>query len=514
MGLTGHRSCASIALLVGCALALTLSTPTAWALSTTVGGRTIELDGAAEIREVFETNRATGHDRTLETLRLRGAAQLTDWLRLDTTTVGVNGGPTFQATKSGTFNLNDTFQDVSPAVEFEEAYLNAHFEAFDLQVGKQKFAWGKLDRQQPNDLINPERFVDPLLQEEDERKIGVPAIQASYSLPARDWLPDDSRFTVVYAPIYVPFRFPNPGERWFPPAATPADVFSVPAGLFELGGQPNPAFAVPVRLQTINAAPPARQFQNSDWAARWSGVVRGADVALYYYHGFDPTPAFSATARAFAPPDPSQLPNGITAETLLSPVFRTIDAWGTDAAYTWGGFTFRGEGAYVSGRPFSRDLRFLVSNPSVLAPQIKAGLIAFAHGIPEVPIDLGTSFVVHDAVEWGVGADYTVDGYFLLLQANQTDVLHNDIDLLIKNVDTRLLANLRKNFLSDDLQAQLIGVYGIESDYSLLSPRLTYRLTDAIDARVGYLFIAGRSQSVGGQYKRNDEGFLRLRYVF
>jgi hypothetical protein len=263
-----------------------------------------------------------------------------------------------------------------------------------------------------------------------------------------------------------------------------------------------------------NTATPAFRFENSEWALRLSGLVGQADVALYYYHGTDVQPAFNFTAIAFAPPDPNQLPHGITADTILSPAFRQIDSWGADAAYPVGDFTFRGEAAYVSGRPFPRDLRFLITDPTTLAPQIREGLAAFLQGAKQFPIDLGPSFVTRDAVDWGVGADYSLSGYLLLLQVNQTDVLHNDVDLLLKNVDTRLLANLRKNFLRDDLQAQLVAIYGIESDYTVLMPRLTYRLIDSLDVRIGYLFIAGRQSSVLGQYKRNDEGFVRLRYSF
>lgn len=493
-------------------IGLTLSPPPAVALRATIGGRAIELDGLAEVREVFEVNRSTTHDRTLERLRLRAAAEVTDWLRLDTTTVGQNGGPTFKANKSGGFNLDDAFQDVDPSIELEEAYAAVHFARVDLQLGKQKLAWGKLDRTQPNDLINPERYVDPLLLEEDERKIGIPAVQLSYYLS--EWLIDDSRFTIVWVPAYVPFRFPLAGERWFPPAATPPSVFEVPAGLFTINGQPNPAFSVPLTLRTINSPTPPLQFQNSEWGARWSALMRGVDVALYYYHGSDVSPAFALSAEAFAPADLRQLPNGITADTLLTPVFRTIDSWGADVAYAWDAFTFRGEGAYVSGRPFSRDLRFLITDPSSLAGQIQDAFEAFLHGAQSVPIDLGQSFIVSDAVEWGIGADYTVDGYFFLLQLNQSDVLHSDVDLLIKDVETRLLATARKNFLSDDLQLKVNGVYGVSSDYSLLQPQLTYRLTDAISAQAGYLFIAGRSESYVGQFNRNDQGYLRLRYAF
>ena len=156
----------------------------ALALQTTVGGRRVDLDGTFSVREVIEENHATTHERTLEQLRVRAAASLTDWLRFDSTTTGTNGGPTLKSDRAGVYTWDDAFQDVSPAVDLEEAYFDVLLPSLDLRLGKQKVAWGKLDRTQPNDLINPLSYTDPFLQDEEERKIGVPALQASYYLPS------------------------------------------------------------------------------------------------------------------------------------------------------------------------------------------------------------------------------------------------------------------------------------------------------------------------------------------
>jgi hypothetical protein len=130
------------------------------------------------------------------------------------------------------------------------------------------------------------------------------------------------------------------------------------------------------------------------------------------------------------------------------------------------------------------------------------------------PVEIPASFVVRDAVEWGLGVDYSRFGYFLLLQVNQTDVLRNDTNLLIENVETRLLGNLRKRFFHDDLELQLVALHAIESNYTLVLPTITYRILAGVEARVGYLVLAGRESSVMGQYRRNDQAFIRLRYLF
>lgn len=486
------------------------------AIEKTVGGHQIDLDTTLSVREVVEENHSTTHERTLEQLRVRAAVTVTDWLRFDSTTMGFNGGPTMKADRSGVYNLNDVFQDISPGAEFEEAYVDLRLPSADLRLGKQKVAWGKLDRSQPNDLINTLNYSDPFLQDEAERKIGVPAVQASYYLPPASLLPAESRLTAVWVPQYVPYRFPLAQctvqnhvascdtERWFPPAAIPGTTFNVPRG------PSNPPVTVPVGYDVQNVPSPALRLENNEIALRYAALIRDIDLALYYFHGFDPTPAFNLTATAYGPltPDLKQ----ITAVTTLSPSFHQIDTWGGDFAYAFDRITVRGEGAFVRGRPFSRDLRVLESNPEMLAESITAALHQLATGAASAPVALPPAFAVRNALEWGLGADYVYEGYVLLLQMNQTDVLNNHVNLLINDVETRLLANVRKSFFAETLEAQLVGTYAIESDYTIVRPRLRYRLTDALTGEIGYLFIAGRTHSVGGQYDRNDEGWMRLEY--
>lgn len=506
-----------------------LAAPAVWPMQTTVGGRPLDLDGTLRVREVVEENGATKHERTLEELRLHVGVELAKWVRFDATTVGTNGGPTLKADRAGVYSWNGVFQDISPAVEFDEAYLSMVLPSVDLRLGIQKVAWGKLDRTQPNNLINPIAYFDPFLAEEAEERIGVPALQASYYLPETAAIPPESRLTVVWVPKYVPPRFPLAtcdvqgnashcdAERWFPPAGVPTPNFFVPPGLITLpDGSPSPGFNVPLAFRVRNVAPPATRLNDSTVGVRYSALIRDVDLALYYFHGFDIEPGFNLTAQVFGQPDPS-LANpfhvkDLSGATTLSPEFHRIDSWGADFAYAFDRFTVRGEGAFVSGRPFPRDLRDLVTNPQALAGEIKNALTALTQGAGQATVLLPPATVIHSAAEWGLGVDYVYEGYLLLLQVNQTDVLHNDVDLLIKNVETRLLANLRKSFLADRLQTQLIGMHAIESDYTLIRPTLLYRLTDNLNAQVGYLFIAGRAGSLIGQYRRNDEGFVRLEY--
>ncbi|MFN8640806.1 MAG: hypothetical protein U0802_03780 [Candidatus Binatia bacterium] len=484
-------------------VALTVSR-TAGGLELSLADRPLTVSGWAMVRQGIRVDEDTPDDRTLEQLWLSGKYAPAPPISLTLTVNGQNGGPTTGRTKAGMYSYRAVFQSVSPSVTFEEAFVDVSRDQWELRAGIQKFAWGKLDRVQPVDVLNVERFSDPFLLDEDERKIGVPAVQASYDLPRAAWVPEEARLTAVWIPQYFPYWFPRPGERWYPPAATPPTSFPVPPL----------NTSVPVGFHVVNSPPPSFQLDNCGYAARASALTAGVDYAAYYYHGFDNHPAFLLTAEASGAPAPQPpFVQDVTATTRLYPTFHHIDLWGLDAAYAWDRFTFRAEGAFVSGRPFPRDLQTLVSNPAQLAPAIADALRQIAAGQSPAAVRLPQSYQVRSAFDWGVGVDYAWSDYLFLLQLNQTDILNNDANLLIRNVDTVLSANVRGNFLHDDLTVQLIAVEGIESGYTLLMPRLDYRFWTHFDVRVGYLFIAGRSDSLIGQYKANDEAFLWLRYV-
>lgn len=456
------------------------------------------MGGYVETRQVFRVDRATEHELNLQRMQLEARSWLSDQLSFELVTSLQNGGPATRSTRGGFYDIDNVFQSVAPVVEVDEASVRLDVDSFEFRVGQIKHAWGKLDRNQPNDELNPERYSDPFLLDERDRKIGVPSVEATFHLPERTWLPEEGSFTVVVVPRFVPFRLPQPGERWFPPNATP------PASLpVQEDGE---TVDVPLSLEARNIPPPAFTWENASYAARMAAHSRGVDYALYYYHGIQTAPVFRLDARA----NTSSLPPFVTGTTILSPVFQPIQTWGGDVAFTLGRFGVRAEAAFTHDRAFSRDLRTLLDDPA-LDDAVRLALDELMAGASTAAVDLGDTFSVSDSVQWGIGVDAEVLDVEGLFEVSQTNVLDNELPLLIENNETVLLANLRRRFLRDDLSCEMLTLYGASSDYTVVMPHLTYRLYDRVEIRVGYLHIAGRAGSRLGQYKRNDEGFVRLR---
>ena len=223
----------------GALLALTLACGRAPGLELSLAGRPFDVTGWAMVRQGVPVNQSTPDDRNLQQLWLRSKYSPVDPLTFDATINFENGGPTTERTKGGIYSYRSVFQSVSPSVTFEEAFVNLALDAWEVRAGIQKFAWGRLDRIQAVDVLNVERFSDPFLLDEDERKIGVPAVQGSYYLPRSQWTPEEARLTLVWIPQYFPYWFPLPGERWYPPAGTPPSSFPVaPLDAFGAGRLP------------------------------------------------------------------------------------------------------------------------------------------------------------------------------------------------------------------------------------------------------------------------------------
>ena len=462
---------------------------------------TAEVEGKLEFLDAERVDSSNPRQLPEGKLRVHLSLDVTPSVRFVNDLTGTVGGTPRDPRGAGVYDFDHVKQDISPSLEVGEAYLDLYSRFLEVKLGLQKFAWGKLDTLQPNDLLNPQKYYDPVLEEEIDRKIGIPAIAPTFYLPpsGSSLLPTDLRLTLVWAPIYVPYYFPDQDERWYPPLAR------VPRESHVMG------ITVQNQSDFENAPLPHRTFGNGTWAARFSGLFGAADFALYYFEGFDPLPTLDASARGFARLDPlnPQLFDA-RSEVEIFPVFQRIRSAGGDLALKVLDATLRVEGAYIFDRLYPRSIRDVVASEQIGLAQLP---LVTGREV-EVPVILSPVNARRDAVEWGAGGDTFIGETFVLLQANQTAILRNDVNLLLSNFETRFALTLRRSFLDDRLRAELLGLYGMQSVYGVAHPRLTYSVNDHFDVRIGYVLIEGHRESIVGQYKRNDEAYVRARFLF
>jgi len=471
------------------------------------------ISGYGEGLEVLRTDRATEQQHPEGILNVALTGDVHQNLRFFLETRTLLGGTPRHAS-GGLYNLSDTFQNLSPSVEVTEGYADLHLPRLDVRVGKQRFAWGGLDFSPPTDVINPRAWSDPFMTQEHDAKIGVPALRASYypdHVPEQ--LATEASLTVVWVAVPIPFRFPLPGERWFPSTIVPRGLV-IPRNAV---GRGLPPFRITVapRLRAANRPPP-QQLDEGAVALRANGVHKPVDWSLVYYDGPETMPAFDFSTTAFAP-DPTNLAR-LASVQVVRPRFGRIQLVGAGASTALGGFTVRAEAAYGRDRLLPRRVEDLTTFENILRAVGGASGAARVFGRlgrgRRVHLDLGDLFVARDSVMWGVGADYRWRGWMPLIQVNQTLILDNRIPLLIDDRDTALLANLRRAFLAERLMVEVACIQGLVRSYTALIPAVTYNVTDDLRVKIGFLMLAGTRRSPIGQYHDNDETFAQLRYSF
>jgi len=256
----------------------------------------------------------------------------------------------------------------------------------------------------------------------------------------------------------------------------------------------------------VNASAPARRFDNGNIALRVAARVGEVDWSLMFFDGYDTSPAFDVPIHlTLAAPGGDGTTLGV-AETQVRPAYRRFQAIGTDFALALGRFTVRGEGSWRFRKPYPMDLAD-VADRVLVDPGKRRALLA-----GETIVE--PAFARRDSLAWGLGVDTIFSGALSILEVYQLVLLHNDQPLLVQNVDTRVTANVTRSFLRDRLEAQIIGLWGIESSYELARATLSYDVMDGMELRLGLLGVWGRTRSLIGQYKRNSELFAGVRYYF
>ncbi len=171
----------------------------------------------------------------------------------------------------------DDYYEQSMDLELREGYVKfAIGNKFDFKIGRQIITWGTGDLVFVNDLFAKDYIS--FFSGRDDQYLKAP--QNALRIEHYNRL---GTFSVVYTPRFTPNRIPT-GERF---------SYYNPLTNSIVGGEQY--LFVPVE--------PEAEFENGEFAARFSRYFGSADVALYYYHGFykNPVAMNMADSTAFYP---------------------------------------------------------------------------------------------------------------------------------------------------------------------------------------------------------------------
>jgi hypothetical protein len=365
-----------------------------------------------------------------------------------------------------------------------ECYLDILTDRLDLRLGKQQVVWGTADGVRILDLVNPLDYREWTLKDYVDSRIPLWMINAEGKLLM------NGQLQLLLIPDYE--------ANYYPPSGAPFTLRTV-----RLGAES----ASKVTTMTIDQKP-ARQLEHTKVGLRWRNIIEGHafEYTLNYLNTYD----FASAAY---------VASGAT--TFVTRRAEKINVFGgtfsksiTEGIVIPGlakGWTLRGEFAYIRGGAMNYG---------------RAGAT-----VPGLGIDASISGTIDvDQYNYVLGFDKTFftnwqfSFQFIQMWAKQVEkpagfnkstmtLLNGATRGPLDEVETTLSLLLATDFLHERLKPQVMILYGDDNDWRV-SPKVSYEISDQWLATAGVHIFEGHEQHLNGQFDKNDEVFMELKYTF
>ncbi|MCK6572785.1 hypothetical protein L6V77_17030 [Myxococcota bacterium] len=366
--------------------------------------------------------------------------------------------------------------------ELREARLSWQGDGVGLDVGQLFLRWGVADAVSPNDVLNPQDFLDPAPVSFETPMLPVPAVRLTAS-------PGDFAFELAVVPFFVPHRAALFGSDWAPvggdaPTAGLLGTLELLIGP-EADDDAWALFTAP--------RPPDESPRNASVGTRvgWHGP--GVDLHLNAAHTWDRLPAvrfdpalgdFLAAARAndtgtllrLYPDVQTRLAGGAP---LLDSRYHRLDLIGLDLAWAVGDVLVKAEAAHS----FHRTLYRRDFSP------LRVPSLSYTVGADWMPDpDVTATLEVFGLRPW----EAAEGGY-----------------LYVGRHLVQATGHLRWVVIDARLTADVIGQYGLTQEDYTVAPSLALTVTEGHTVAAGVYVMGGPRDTLGGVFDRNDAGWLR-----
>jgi len=404
--------------------------------------------------------------------------------------------------------LSQTILQDYPEDVLQEMTIRGYLGDFVVEGGKMKLVWGKGDKLHVLDNFNADDYTDFIIPDYLDRRIAVPMVHVAYNGL------DSMRFEAVYVPYLVPDRYATSG-KWTPGSYTSikntvsnaasqqavtvySNAYTQYYTQFLTAGMSATAAAVAAQgaagatqtqyLSTVQSQSGlyanAKTLRYGQFGFRATGTVGSFDWGASYYYGHMKQPSLNQTRLTAWIANPSA-----DADPALD--YDRLQVFGLEGATAIDRFNFRAEAAYN-----------LTDDPD------------------------GTDAYVHNnSIGWVFGVDFDVIGNFNVnVQTQGKYLLHKDdiksngtADVDYSNADhysnDKLVLSLTDSFLHENLKAECDMVYGIELGDIALMPKLTYTITDGLDASLSGMYIWTKDDD--SEFRAfKDNSFVQAKLVY
>lgn len=264
---------------------------------------------------------------------------------------------------------------------------------------------------------------------------------------------DTATLEILWLPVFRPAILPPSGTPWALKQELPSENRNV-------------KFDDPVK--------PDFSLKNCEIGGRLSFYLPGFDFAISSFYTWDDFPTQHRTVS---------VENDIIL-THYFPEYHRLTYIGAEFSTPWKDFVLRGEAAFCKNKYFE----------------------------PENP--LSEILFKRNTLNWMIGVDWT-PGNDWMLTAQFVDNFILKYDQAIKNHEHTMLLTLHvsKKLFRQSLTLSTMGYFGINDKDCFVRTSIDYALTDELHLLFGVDIFAGE-QGLLGQYKDNDEVWIKVKYSF
>jgi hypothetical protein len=365
-----------------------------------------------------------------------------------------------------------------------ECYLDILTDRLDLRLGKQQVVWGTADGVRILDLVNPLDYREWALKDYIDSRLPLWMINAEGKILM------NGQLQLLLIPDYEP--------NYLAPAGAPFTLRTV-----KLGAEA----AEKVTTATVDQKP-ARDFEHTKIGLRWRNIIEGHafEYTLNYLHTYD-------FASAYYLRQPSATANTRRAEQvdIFGGTFSKTITEGVMIPGLAKGWTLRGEFAYIRGGA----MNYGQSGTTIPGLGID-GSISGTVDVDQYNYVLGFDksfftnwqfsfqFIQMWALQKEKPANFTKPPYTLL-----NGVTRGPLD----KQETILTLMLATDFIHERLKPQILILYGDDNDWRI-SPKVSYEISDQWLITTGLHIFEGKEIYLNGQFDKNDQVFLELKYTF
>lgn len=231
----------------------------------------------------------------------------------------------------------------------------------------------------------------------------------------------------------------------------------------------------------------ASATQLVQFAAKYDYVGKGVDWSFSYFDGMDRNPNLAVTGIG---------PLGVS---FIQRYYR-IRAIGFDAATTIGRYGVRSEVAYVRTQDEKGN------NPEIFNPYLFAVIGADREVVQNWNINV--QYMFHYTFSYQSPPTIQNPIFRAIGEAN------NLLSLQTHQVLHGLSVRLNRKWLNDSLETGLTSVLFFNDGDVLVTPKITYKVTDNLRVTIGGDYYSGSSTTVLGRLRNNSTAYLAVRFGY